>query len=1420
MKLNLFLALLLVLLQINSVASKCPEQIQLFKSYETLSFGSKIKPDWPSFVNKFESGGLYISVWAKFYNLRQHEQGFKHSLFTIQDTSNPTEPSVYEWALSLKDFKMHLLYNGQEISHRSVSTTISGNKLDETKWFLAIQKKDTFTLDTKIISANYNVTNTFELHSNAEDWKDNFLQIGTNGDIETWSGQLYGGLVSEDFDNFGFEEEKFHYNENYNAVDEILLIPNLAKDIEDENRYAKVLVKDPQTKNFLKPFVTGHDKKSFGVNEFGSLLNSQFSAKSYLMTNGVETSRQPEMGFQMSISGNVKLINRVHTWQVDNSYYKTRTSVFPIYRLLDDEGKTLIEIVNETRALHRIRVGWTNGWRIPRAIASRFKYKFGKNFKYGKWHWVKKGNVFDYQFNIIVRRNLFSNAVYAGIHDNFNILKKIDHIIDYGYFPSPKDLHLLGWEFAQVENRLPVMDYNYQDFGVRFGPVRNKHLNKKPVCDTNAIFELGYKGQDSLYCHKNSRLFFNGKFVKCKAINPDYLKDNCLTKNMKLHREGNDICLKESCFACIRNAFFDTNAGKCTRCSSDCDLCSKSASNCLSCKPNFQLVGNQCNVCDESQEVYDQYSKTCVKIDASQPLYKENDTESNLFTDSVRVPFWNKDETYMLISFILQDGYTESQDFSILSENYELKKFYFTSKHEFMNRKRIYLRVKVPPGKRIFFRINFHTIIRLKENTMDATRLKYKFLRLPKEVSKKEIEKEPIDMFSWQDKSVTDRLISDPYLNSETTVGKPSIVEDDGADTDEFDYSSEQYNKNKSMMKSCKEERVKKQILRAQFFKSGHIDPKCKTIQEYMEKNFVSNFSDKIPIETEKEVSNTDKTKYQHKNENNAGIDDNPSDVKEAIKKRIKDVTVQKNNVYQLNELEKQQKIEQVQSDAEMKIGMIVKDIAHKTQDMKSEFSDQIENQKKHVSSIDRKSKKDNVLNSNPNSAVKGEVTINEKESMKINTIKTAVDIIQQKLDNFNKRYQFADEANAGKNNHKEQSKFKRRKKFSGDSGQIQKTKNSNTRSKYSSLTNGISSQASSAYGTGSQASSTYGNSYQASSTNGISPQASSTQKSGSYGSSTIKQSSLNDQNGFETKKKNPKFQTPEEPNGGKSTNSSKESMFFKDVYKPLPAHKPTYKHNLTKAEKSGAGNLPNDVSSEGEKISKFQTPEEPDAGSSENNSKKNYNGADSSDSDEKETQGFSEDNHIQTEKIAQKNAENAQLEHQIKNLDNKADGEEKKYISTIDALDRIKFKGKPVLKSENEKARSYKKTKEHIEAKQALQQENLYNRKKETMAIKSQETKLKADVKEASDMKDIPQLQERQGVAASHVEQDIVQNEGKKTFVQQRLLIRNRRDRKKNADDKKRNLSKFLSILDSSIPNLTVKIGSEKNLGNITHSF
>ena len=132
-------------LMVNSIlANKCPEQVNFFKNYQSLSFGSKVNADWPSWENNFTEGYLFVAVWAKFFNIAPKNQKLKHSLFTIQSESNH-KSNVYEWSMSPVDHRMHLLYNGEDMASKSITSSISGTKLLESKWFLTYIKRDRFS---------------------------------------------------------------------------------------------------------------------------------------------------------------------------------------------------------------------------------------------------------------------------------------------------------------------------------------------------------------------------------------------------------------------------------------------------------------------------------------------------------------------------------------------------------------------------------------------------------------------------------------------------------------------------------------------------------------------------------------------------------------------------------------------------------------------------------------------------------------------------------------------------------------------------------------------------------------------------------------------------------------------------------------------------------------------------------------------------------------------------------------------------------------------------------------------------------------------------------------------------------------------------------------------------------------------------
>jgi hypothetical protein len=233
---------------------------------------------------------------------------------------------------------MHLLYNGQTMASKAITSSISGTKLTSDKWFLTYIKRDRYSLDTRVVSSNFNSTMTYEVLAKGE-WDGATVMIGTNGDVQTWDGELFNGVASEDFDLFGLAEEKFHFNKNYNPVDDVLRAPNLAKDFNPKvGVYATVLVKDNETNQFAEIFGSSKEKifSNFGENE--TIFDDQFRAQAYLLATGITTSRKPAMGFRMLVSGSVRLINRSNQWQFDNQYFQEHKSIFPIYRLLTEDG--------------------------------------------------------------------------------------------------------------------------------------------------------------------------------------------------------------------------------------------------------------------------------------------------------------------------------------------------------------------------------------------------------------------------------------------------------------------------------------------------------------------------------------------------------------------------------------------------------------------------------------------------------------------------------------------------------------------------------------------------------------------------------------------------------------------------------------------------------------------------------------------------------------------------------------------------------------------------------------------------------------------------------------------------------------------------------------------------------------------------
>ena len=129
----------------HQTAVQTAKAYHFFKNYQTLTFGSPVSPSWPTWQNGFTSGYLYLSVWAKFHPPKPNLK-IKNSLFTIQSNSNSNHKSnLFEWSLSPLDQKIHLLYNGLPMANKAITSSISGTKLVEDKWFLTYVKRDRYS---------------------------------------------------------------------------------------------------------------------------------------------------------------------------------------------------------------------------------------------------------------------------------------------------------------------------------------------------------------------------------------------------------------------------------------------------------------------------------------------------------------------------------------------------------------------------------------------------------------------------------------------------------------------------------------------------------------------------------------------------------------------------------------------------------------------------------------------------------------------------------------------------------------------------------------------------------------------------------------------------------------------------------------------------------------------------------------------------------------------------------------------------------------------------------------------------------------------------------------------------------------------------------------------------------------------------
>jgi hypothetical protein len=117
----------------------------------------------------------------------------------------------------------------------------------------------------------------------------------------------------------------------------------------------------------------------------------------------------------------------------------------------------------------------------------------------------------------------------------------------------------------------------------------------------------------------------------------------------------------------------------------------------------------------------------------------------------------------MLASFTVVDGFSESQEFSMLTQDFELKKWYMQPPSVFKTKKRMFLRFKVPKATWIFFRLKFHALITAPSSEFDAIRMKFKFLDLPPTTPTTELNLKSVPFLPAQKKSLTTNSWYNPY---------------------------------------------------------------------------------------------------------------------------------------------------------------------------------------------------------------------------------------------------------------------------------------------------------------------------------------------------------------------------------------------------------------------------------------------------------------------------------------------------------------------------------------------------------------------------------------------------------------------------------------------------------------------------------
>lgn len=127
-------------------------------------------------------------------------------------------------------------------------------------------------------------------------------------------------------------------------------------------------------------------------------------------------------------------------------------------------------------------------------------------------------------------------------------------------------------------------------------------------------------------------------------------------------------------------------------------MCDGKHDRCVYCQQGFELDSGINRICDEQKKILDPMLRKFLKRDGGLMFSLNQENMTSYYTDSVMTPQW--DDAYMLASFTVVDGLSESEEFSMLTQDFELKKWIMQPPSVFKTKKRIFYASKSPrpPG--------------------------------------------------------------------------------------------------------------------------------------------------------------------------------------------------------------------------------------------------------------------------------------------------------------------------------------------------------------------------------------------------------------------------------------------------------------------------------------------------------------------------------------------------------------------------------------------------------------------------------------------------------------------------------------------------------------------------------------------------